>query len=173
MANASPIYGMTADEQKQFLSEERENGFPRLEQTKRAFALEFVATGSIAEAAGVAGVTNDTGRRWLKDQHVAAFIHYLNQQQEHYSLINASFIETQYLGLLGKLLGDEEVAILDKEGIQRYGKKFDGAGAVSCLRDLAKISGHYKEDGNTINVQVTTLTDEQKRFLDEKLNSAY
>ena len=173
MASASNIYGMTADEQRSFLAEERESGFIRLEQPKRMFALEFVATGSIAEACKAGGIKSDAGRRWLRDPHIAAFIHYLNQQQEHYSLINASFIETQYLSLLGKLLGEEEVALVDKDGAQFRAKKFDGSGAVAALRDLAKISGHYKEDGTTVNVQVTTLTDAQKKFLDEKLNREY
>lgn len=164
---------MTADELKLFLSEERESGFQRLDQKKRAFALDFIQTGSAPKSADAAGIAPDTGRRWLKDPHVAAFIHYLNQQQEHYSLINASFIETQYLSLLGKVLGEEPVAMVDKDGVAFSARKFDGSAAVSCLRDLAKISGHYKEDGNTINVQVTTLTEAQKKFLDEKLNSEY
>ena len=173
MASAFNIYGMTADEQRSFLAEERENGFRNLEQSKRAFALEFVATGSLTEAAAAGGIQPAAARRWVRDPHIAAFIHYLNQQQEHYSLINAGFIETQYLSLLSKLLGEEEVALVDKDGAQYRAKKFDGAGAVSCLRDLAKISGHYKEDGNNITVQVTTLTDAQKKFLDEKLNNEY
>lgn len=173
MASDSTIYGMTAEELRLFLSEERENGFQRLEQKKRAFALDFIQSGSAPRSAGAVGISTETGRRWLKDPHVAAFIHYLNQQQEHYSLINASFIETQYLGLLGKLLGEEPVAMVDKDGAAFTAKKFDGSSAVSCLRDLAKISGHYKEEGSTINVQVTTLTEAQQKFLDEKLNSEY
>jgi hypothetical protein len=173
MADASNIYGMTAAEQSSFLAEQRENGFQALSQGQRAFALDFIQSGSIPQASQAAGVKPETGRRWVRDPLVSGFIHYLNQQKEHYSLIDASFVETQYLNLLGKLLGEEQVSMVDKDGMQIERKKFEGAAAVACLRDLAKISGHYKEDGNTINVQVTTLTDEQKRFLDEKLNSAY
>lgn len=173
MSADSNIFGMTADEQRSFLSEQRENGFQQLEQPKRLFALEFVATGSVAQSAEAAGITTATGHRWIKNPVVSAFVHYLNQQKEHYSLIDASFVESQYVSLLSKLLGEEEVAMVDKEGVQFMAKKFEGAAAVSCLRDLAKISGHYKEDGSTINVQVTTLTEAQQKFLNEKLDSEY
>lgn len=173
MTDASNIYGMTADEQRLFLAEQRENGFLALDQSKRAFALEFIQSGSIAESAAVAGVTPTTGRRWAKDPLVSAFINYLNQQKEHYSLIDSSFIETQYLGLLGKLLGEEPVAMVSKDGAAFEARRFDGAAAVSCLRDLAKITGLYREEGTTVNVQVTNLTEEQRRMLNEKLDASY
>lgn len=173
MANDLSSYGMTADEQRLYLEEQRQNGFLDLPQDKRAFALEFVQSGSYVEASNAVGIQTGTGRRWLRDPLVASFIQYLNQQKEHYSLIDAGFIETQYLVLLGKLLGEEAVPMADKEGVVFQAKKFHASEAVSCLRDLAKISGHYKEEGSTVNVQVTNLTEEQRRILNEKLDANY
>lgn len=172
MANASNSYGMSTDELRSFLAEQRENGFADLDVKKRAFGLEFVQTGSYIEASNAAGIDSRTGSRYLRDPLVAAFIQYLNQQKEHYSLIDASFVESQYLTLLAKLLGEEEVPFVNKDGTVVKVKKFHSSEAVAALRDMAKISGHYKDDTN-INIQVTSLTDEQRRLLNEKLDSAY
>jgi len=173
MASASNSYGMTAEEQRLYLDEQRQNGFLDLPQDKRAFALEFIQTGSYIEASKSAEIQTATGRRWLRDPLVAAFIQYLNQQKEHYSLIDAGFIETQYLVLLGKLLGEESVPMVTSDGASYSAKKFHSSEAVGCLRDLAKISGHYKEEGATVNVQVTNLTDEQRQLLNSKLDENY
>ena len=172
MSNASNNYGMTQDELRSFLADQRENGFLALGQDKRLFALNFVETGSYAMASEAAMVVKDTGRRWLRDPLVSAFIAYLNQQKEHYSLIDASFVESQYLVLLAKLLGEEEVPMVNKDGAQFSAKKFHSSEAVAALRDMAKISGHYKED-STVNVHVTNLTDDQRRILNEKLDANY
>lgn len=172
MSSASNNYGMTAAELSSFLAEQRENGFLGLSQERRLFALTFTETGSYAKASEAANVVTDTGRRWLRDPLVAAFIAYLNQQKEHYSLIDGSFVESQYLVLLAKLLGEEEVPMVNKDGATFMGKKFHSSEAVAALRDMAKISGHYKDD-STITVQVTNLTDDQRRILNEKLDANY
>lgn len=173
MASALNSYGMTADEQRLYLDEQRQNGFLDLPQDKRAFALEFIQSGSYVEASNAIGIQTATGRRWLRDPLISAFIQYLNQQKEHYSLIDAGFIETQYLILLSKLLGEEAVPMVDKDGTAFLAKKFHSSEAVGCLRDLAKVSGNYKEEGATINVQVTSLTDEQRQILNAKLDETY
>jgi|GEM_PF-4804341 len=172
MSSASNSYGMTPGELNSFLAEQRENGFLALPQPKRLFGLNFTETGSYAKASEAASISNDTGRRWLRDPLVSAFISYLNQQKEHYSLIDASFVESQYLVLLAKLLGEEEVPMVNKDGATFLGRKFHSSEAVAALRDMAKISGHYKDD-STITVQVTNLTDDQRRILNEKLDANY
>lgn len=174
MTDASDSYGMTPEERKIYLAQQRENGFQDLDQKKRLFVLNFIETGSYTQAASAAKVGSDTGKRWLRDPLVQAFKRYLNEQQEHYSLIDAGFVETQYLQLFAKLTGEEAVAMVDKDGRSFEAKQFQGAAAVSCLKDLAKISGHYKEDGSVVNVQVNTaLTDAQRKLLDEQLNNAF
>lgn len=173
MADNSNPYGMASGELSKFLAEQRENGFLDLDQNKRLFALEFVQTGSYVESAAKAGVASDTGRRWLKDPLVSCFINYLNQQKEHYSLIDASFVESQYLGLFAKLVGEEEVDIVDKDGLAIRRKKFHASEAVAALRDMAKISGHYKEDVS-LNMKLTAdLSEDQKQILDKLLDGKF
>lgn len=158
---------------KQFLVDERENGFLSLDQSKRLFALAFTQGYTYLEAADEAGIHRTSAARTLRDPLVACFINYLNQQKEHYSLIDASFIEVQYLQMLSKLMGEEEVPMLDKEGTPMMRKVFHSSEAVALLRDMAKISGHYKDDPSIIVNVATNLTEEQKTILDAALDAKY
>lgn len=174
MSNDSSTYGMTPAELSSFLAEQRENGFQGLPQKHRLFALEFSQSGSYIDASKKAEIGKETGRNLLRDPLVTCFINYLNQQKEHYTLIDAGFIESQYLQLFAKLTGEEEVPVVDKNtGAQLYRHEFNGPAAVSALRDMAKISGHYKEDG-TLRVELgVSLNEDQKRLLDKALDELY
>lgn len=164
---------MKSAELSAFLAEQRENGFLALAQDKRLFALTFVETGSYVQASAAAGIQKETGKRWMTDPLVSCFINYLNQQKEHYSLIDASFVESQYLALFAKLIGEDEVDIVDKDGCAVQRRKFHASEAVAALRDMAKISGHYKED-NSLNIKITSdLTEEQRKLLDQALDGKY
>ena len=158
---------------KSFLAEERENGFLSLTQAQRNFAIEFTKCASHLEAADHAEIPRDKALRTLRDPLVACFINYLNQQKEHYSLIDASFIEVQYLGLLSKLMGEEEVPMLDKEGTPMKRKVFHSSEAVALLRDMAKISGHYKDDPSVVVNVAAQLTEEQQALLNKALDERY
>lgn len=164
---------MRPDDLKSFLADERANGFLSLSQQQRQFAIEFTKCASHLEAADLAGIPREKALRTLRDPLVACFVNYLNQQKEHYSLIDASFIEVQYLGLLGKLMGEEEVACVDKEGTPMTRKIFEGSAAVALLRDLAKISGHYKDDPSVVVNVTPALTEEQQALLDKALDERY
>lgn len=166
MSGSYDTYGMAPQEFANFLTEQRQNGYSALSQRDRQFALEFIQTGSYVAAAKAVGVSSQTGARLLKDPLVSSFVNHLNQRKEHYSLIDASFIETQYLVLFAKLSGEEPVDFIDKDGCQQTGRKFDGPAAVSALRDMAKISGNYREDGTLqVSLIAADLTDDQKKLL--------
>lgn len=164
---------MMPGELKQFLVDERANGFLSLTQEQRIFGLSFTQGFSYLEAADKAGISRNAAARTLRDPLVACFINYLNQQKEHYSLIDASFIEVTYLNLLAKLMGEEEVPMVDKEGTPISRKVFHSSEAVALLRDMAKVSGHYKDDPSIILNVATNLTEEQKAILDKALDANY
>lgn len=173
MSDDYSMYGMNPDECATYLTEQRQNGFTALSQRDRRFALDFIQSGSYVEASKAAGVSTAVGRRLMRNPLVSAFISYLNQRQEHYSLIDAGFIETQYLSLFAKLIGEDDIPMVDKEGGQFQGKKFDGPAAVSALRDMAKISGHYKEESNLTVEMSAKLTDDQRALLDKLTESKF
>lgn len=173
MSNVVRTSDISPADLKSFLADERANGFLHLSQESRLFALEFIQSGNHLDAAEAAGLPRSKGVSILRDAQVANFINYLNQQKEHYSLIDASFIEVQYLSLYSKLLGNEDVAVMDKEGDVHQRRIFHSSEAVSCLRDMAKISGHYKDDPTTVLNIHAQLTPEQQATLNEALDGRY
>lgn len=160
-----------------FLDQNRANGFADLPAKHRLFALEYIKVYDHRSAAVVAGFDADKGIRLLREPLVAEFIADLRQKKEHVSLIDAAFIEVQYLNVLGKLLGEEDIAMVDSDGISRTGRRFHASETVSALRDMAKIAGLHKADGASVNVNVNlgavNLTAEQKALLDKALDSSY
>lgn len=165
---------MTPEQLRSFLAEERENGFLHLDQDGRLFAIEFTRCGSVPEAADAVKISRERAKRMIRDPLVRNFINYLNQQKEHYSLIDASFIETQYLELLAMVLGKEDVAMVNKDGMTFTARAFDGNVARGVLQDLAKISGNFKDDPSVvINQNNVNLSDSQKAALDKLLDADY
>lgn len=173
MASDSNASEMRPNDLRSFLAAERENGFQSLTQAQRNFAIEFTKCASHIEAAKNSDIPVSQALRTLRDPVVSCFINYLNQQKEHYSLIDASFIEVQYLGLLSKLLGEEDVRVMDREGDVREVRVFHSSESVALLRDLAKISGHYKDDPTTVINVASQLTEEQQAILDTALDAKY
>lgn len=179
MSEISALYDENPEGLKAWLETNRLNGFSDLSQAERLLALEYVKTGDRFEAAKAAGIAPNRILRTLRDPLVQEFIKYLNDQRQHYSLIDASFVEVQYLSLYGKLIGEEEVPIVDKDGFVLMRHKFHASESVAALRDIAKMSGVYKEEQSAVNVniglggQTVKLTPEQQAAFDEVLNDRY
>lgn len=178
MSEISNLYSGNPDALKSWLEANRQNGFMDLPQQHRAFVLEYIKTHDRFDACDVAGISRNQSLKVLRDPLVQEFIKYLNEQKQHYSLIDASFIEVQYLSLYGKLLGEEEVAMVDKDGNTLVRKKFHASESVAALRDMAKMSGVYKEDPvSPVNVNVNLadvkLTNNQQAALDKALDDEF
>lgn len=180
MSNVSSLYEQNLDGLKDLLASNRLNGFADLPAKHRLFALEYFKEPNHYKAAEAADIGRASAIRTLRDPLVQEFLKYLREKQEHYTLIDKSFIEVQYLTLYGKLLGEDEVPMVDKDGCAFKAKKFHASEAVSALRDMAKSVEFFKDEGAKVNVSVgvnnfatVDLTDEQKAILDAALNEQY
>lgn len=178
MNTLSDLYSGNAEGLKSWLEANRLNGFADLPQADRLFALEYVKSGDRFAAAKKAGIAVNQSLRRLREPLVIEFIKYLNEQKQHYSLIDASFIEVQYLTLYGRLMGEEEVAVLDKEGFVTMRHKFHASESVAALRDMAKMAGVVKGDGPEVNVNFgqqapAQLTPLQRSILDRALDDEF
>lgn len=177
MSQLSDLYSGNPEGLKDWLEQNRLNGFADLPQKERVFAVEYFKTSDRFSASKVSGIAANYSLRTLRDPLVQEFLQYLNEQRQHYSLIDASFIEVQYLTLYGKLTGEEEVATLDKEGFVQMRHKFHASESVAALRDMAKMSGVYKEEQPATNVNINLgavkLTPQQQEMLNRTLDDSY
>lgn len=152
--NALKQYEKNPEELKSWLEQNRQNGFLDLDDQKKAFVYKYMTHYSHREAATEVGFNAGQGFHILREPLVQAFMAYLQQKKENYTLIDSSFIEVQYLRLYGKLLGEEEVDMVDKNGTHFRGKKFHAAEAVSALRDMAKSTKFFKEGSGQGGVNI-------------------
>lgn len=137
-----------------------ENGFSDLAERDKAFAVEYLANGfNHGAAAESVGLNRTSGLRKLRDPSIGAFIEYLQSQHLTGRLITQKFVEQQYLEILPKLKGEEDIDVVDhKEGSSFRAKKFHSAELVSVLRDLGKGSGYIAPEigpgGSPVNIQI-------------------
>lgn len=180
MSNVTSLYEQNLDGLKDLLASNRLNGFVDLPAQHRLFALEYHKEPNHFKAADECGIARNQALRILREPLVQEFIKYLREKQEHYTLIDKGFIEVQYLTLYGKLLGEEEVNMVDKDGLAFTAKKFHSSEAVAALRDMAKSVEFFKEDpAARVNVNLgvnfanVELTDDQRSVLDTALDAKY
>ena len=98
---------------------------------------------------------------------MAALIADLQEQMQLRTTINADFIRTKWLEMLPKLMGEEEVAMVDKDGAQFAAKKFHSADATRALVELGKSTKFYA-DGSGGSASVNISIDLKALGIEEK-----
>ena len=148
----------TLEERAVLLERNRGLNWPDVTPEQRAFAYELLRNGyKHAAAAEEIGLARSAGIRLLRHPLVSAFIAELQEQEASHNFITKRFVESMYVDLLPKLLGEEEVPLVTPAGEQFHAKKFHSSEAVSVLRDLSKSSGYQETEGPksaTVNVTI-------------------
>lgn len=145
----------------------RKGGWKELDTTRRAFAYKYIESYDHCEAAQEIGFTRATGLKLLRDPITAAFISDLQETMGERSIIKRDFINVQWMKLMPKLMGEEEVMLgVDKDGMQQEGYKFHAGEATRALTELSKSTNFYAGgtgNGNvSININLAALGIEEK-----------
>lgn len=145
----------------------RENAWADFDPKKRMFAYYYLEDYNHRRAAERAGFPPQKGLALSREPLVAALIADLQEQMQLRTTINADFIRTKWLELLPKLMGEEEVAMVDKEGLQFAAKKFHSADATRALVELGKSTKFYADGSGgsapvNISINLKALGIEEK-----------
>ena len=103
---------------------------------QRVFAITYANTHSVSQACIKLGIPITTGYQWLSHGGVKSLIVAIQEEQEHTTIVTQRMIEGLWLEALPKLMGEEEVPYIDKEGTQMYGKKFYDASLITLLKEM-------------------------------------
>ncbi len=143
---------------KDLIERNRLSDWEDLSPEQRAFVFEYMQNGfNHREAAREAGFKPDNGFRMLRHPLVASYIQHLQEEQYERSLLTKSFVEAQYLEIIPKLKGEENIPLVTGMGEEVLVKKFHSAEIVSVLRDLSKISGMQTEEKQNKNAVSVTI----------------
>lgn len=151
---------------KQIVSH-RENAWADFDPKKRMFAYYYLEDYNHRRAADRAGFPPQKGLAISREPLVAALIADLQEQMQLRTTINADFIRTKWLEMLPKLMGEEEVAMVDKDGCQFAAKKFHSADATRALVELGKSTKFYA-DGSGGSASVNISIDLKALGIEEK-----
>ncbi len=138
------------------LDRHTEQGFSEIDPQIRAFCHEYVTNGyNHREAAEKTGSSPNAGIRLRRTPLVAAYIHYLQQEQHQANIITQDFIQAKLEDLYDMAVGDVEVPLVTGSGMQLTAKKFNGTLALAIVTEISKMHGHIKApehtgDGNLI-----------------------
>lgn len=131
-----------------------------IRQTKlKAFAVEYITNGyKHRKAAESLGMDPGAGIRMLRDPGMAEMIAVLAAERSTTAVITKDMVESIYLTLLPKLLGEEEVPLITPGGDQYTAKKFHSGELVSIMRDISKATGFIAPEETAakgaVNIQI-------------------
>lgn len=144
---------LEAKEFKELVEQNRLNGWSDLSEAEQAFALSYIDTYTISTTASQLGFSASKCAAMLRNPLVLEFINDLQKHLSGRSVITKDFVNIQWLKLMPKLLGEESVPMVDKDGISYEAKKFHSSEAVSLLKELSKSTNFYTtdDDGNSLD----------------------
>lgn len=137
------------------VEELRANDWADLPAKMRNFAYLYIQSYCHLTAAEEAGYDRSSGMRLLRDPRIAALIQDLQRAYGERNFINRDFVNLQWMKLLPKVMGEEEVMLgLHKDGWQMEGYEFNAAAATKVLTELSKAVNFYKHTGDDDPVPV-------------------
>ena len=143
------------DELNEQIERNKSDGWLDLSDQQKLFGLSYVETYSIKSSAEIASVSANTASKWLRLPLVLEFINDLQSHLHGRSVITKDFVALQWLKLMPKLLGEEDVSMVDKDGCSFMTKKFHASESVSLLKELSKSTDFYGATENATNQPIS------------------
>lgn len=134
----------------------------KLDSRQRLFAIEYANSNSVYHAAKAVEITIAEGYKWLQLAGVREFVKEIRQQFEYESIITKGTIESLWLEALPKLMGDEPVDFVDKDGNQTSGNVFHAAPLVTLLKDMRAYATEQEQAGEDDAAPPLNITFEVK-----------
>jgi phage terminase small subunit len=120
------------------------NGFEDLTLNERAFGLNYLVHYDERRAASECGYSKQHGARLLRKPLVAAFIKWLQDEQQIANIVTEEMVRTSLLNLIPRLSGEEDIPIVTKDGFTVMARKFHGTELISVLKVLREMADDYK-----------------------------
>lgn len=144
------------------IARNKDNDYVDLDPKKKAFVFKYLESYELRDAAEAVGVSRETARKWLREPLVSAFLNEWQQEMGQRSVITRDFVNQQWLKLLPKVMGEEDVAMVDKEGCAFEAKEFDAVAVTRVLTELSKSTNFYNEGSGskaavTVNIDLSAL----------------
>lgn len=154
--NTQPISALTLKDSSELIARNRETHWPDLTAQQKAFCIYYVETYDTKDAASRAKISLNAARKHLRDPLTMAYINDCQEVMAQRSVINRDFVNVQWLKLLPKVMGEEEIFLgVDKDGCQLQGKKFEPAAAAKIMTELSKSTNFYAEgSGQSASVNI-------------------
>lgn len=111
---------------------------------QRAFATRYLLDYDEKAAAVSVGVAPSQGAMLLRDPAVMQHVSMLQAAREKFCILGKDFAAAQWLQVLPKLKGEEEVPLVTKNGSEVLAKKFFASELVRALVEISNISGLSK-----------------------------
>ena len=162
MANANgnliSIDGEFIDVETQ-IAEYREDNWVQFDNQLKAFALDYIQHYNHRLSCKRADLPKDMGIKLIRDPLVSALISDLISQRQIRTNITDDMVSTLWLNMLPKLMGEEDIAMIDNTGNEFQGRKFHASESVRALTEISKSTKFYAEGSGTgqINIQAILI----------------
>lgn len=157
MTSSNELIDLNSKDFSEKLALQEANGWPDLAPNEKAFLANYAQTYSVAKAAAsVDSIGTSRGNTLLRNPLAVAFLNKIQDVMASRSVITRDFVNMQWLNLLPKVMGEEEIAMVDREGCSFMGKKFDAAAATKVVTELSKSTNFYADgSGQSASVNIS------------------
>jgi len=133
---------------KNCIARNKEQGWPDVTVKEKTFAAEYLYSHDHRDAAELAGFPKSKGVALLRSPLVAAYLESLQEKVTIRRIIDRDFIESEMVQLYYMAKGEEEIHMVDKDGLQLSVKNANLPAARGILKDMAE-STKFFEDGSS------------------------
>ena len=140
---------------KSLIQQNKDSGWPDVTPQEKMFAFKYLETFKHRDAGEESEFSPNSGLKLLRKPLINAFIAQIQGEYQQRSIVDADFVRTQWLQLLPKVMGEEEVPIVLADGTQIEARKFHAADSTRVLSELSKSTKFYEGgSGGSGNVSI-------------------
>jgi len=156
MQNATSPTSSTLKISNELIARNRESSWPDLTPQEKAFCVFYVETYDMEDSRKKAKLSAEKAKGLIRNPLSMAYINDCQEVMAQRSVISRDFVNVQWLKLLPKVMGEEDVALgVDKDGNQLEGKKFEPSAVAKIMTELSKSTNFYAEgSGQSASVNI-------------------
>lgn len=143
-----------------WLEYNRNYNWPDLPSQSKVLVHKVVENnGNITQASKVVGIGRSRAARILQDPLVGAYRDDMEAELRRDSLISRHWLELESIDLYEKMIGEQDIPMVTRDGDQIIAKSFNPSGANAAMKTLMVLGGVSTAEGagtdkGAVNVQI-------------------
>jgi hypothetical protein len=149
---------------QELIDKNRENDWQDLVAQEKVFLHHWCSSFDLKKSAKTAKLTIAEATRLLKTPLAKAYVDWLTEGMLTGTVLNREWLELQWLENYSRLVGEETIPYVNRDGDMVMVKKYHASEVITALKEMSKLSGMYSESSTGIGTGGVTINFDLSRF---------